>query len=702
MKYIWLIFLACPALAAPPVITPSVPQVWVSSAMQMNADQTVTWSMQSGSSGTISAGGLYTAPGPIVAKQSEFGCNLLPPDHVFNTKISALGVDTTTTTYMHGQISAAQITAEVDMPDQVYTNSTPSTSLVFANSGTNGSYQVDTFPNLRVENGLFTASDQVDQHILAMNKDTCVATELYKLYPIGFIGSGSCSTCNSGSGVTYGDVYDLSQGVDAAGLYILPLTDGYQEIKNCADNGVAIKHALRMTFSVGIMSNLKVWPAVATAADGGRIPFGERFRLKSTFTNTGSAAVQCIEQQLKDYGAFANDGGINGHIQLRQDAVGDYTLLQAIASELTGISGLNTDNMEAVNEASFEDLISTSPTYQKGRVDPANGTVTPETYAVVIASNTTTHQWSTMPIIVTPVTIGTDRPLGISILSGTKKIQMNIWVNNAIDTSYSCSMNPTLGTLASGGFYTPPASTVARSSTSVTCTATADAGAKISFPIYVYPLSGILERLSNNSNVDYGPDVNGNTWFSEKGAYWRLQGHANCDWSSDTWAGVPDSGLYKQCEYISNGSGDLLFRFNVSNGTYQTNLYFAVGGGASPFSRGSWIEAIDSQGSIYSGNSATTMTGNGPWTELGLTGKQIDVCDITGSCASQLPGTVTLNQTVTDGTLYFAIRHLAPHSVSQPASLLNAFSVVLISSATATPKETVRGTVSIRGKGTIK
>ena len=700
-----IVFLLLPSAiwAAPPVITPSVPQVWVSSAMQMNADQTVTWTLQSGSSGSISAGGLYTAPGPLVAKQVDFGCNLLPPDHVFNTKISALTVDVATTTYLHGIVSGAQITAEVDMPDQLYTSATPATSLVFANSGTNGSYQVGTFPTLRVENGLFSDSQQVDQHILAMSKDTCVATELYKLYPIGFQGSGSCSTCNSGSGVSYGDVYDLSQGVDAAGLYILPLADGYQEIKNCADNGVPIKHAARVTFSVGVMSNLKVWPAQATAADGGRVPFGERFRLKSTFTNTGSAAAQCIEQQLKDYGAFANDGGINGHIQFREDAVGDYTLLQAIAIELVGISGFTTDNLEAVDESTYQDQISTSPTYQKGRVDPTNSFTTPETYAVVIASNVTTHQWSTMPIIITPITIGVDKTLGYSFLAGTPATQLNVWVNNAVNTGFSCSMSPTLGTLTSGGLYTAPGSVVARSSTSVTCTATADAGAVVKIPIYVYPLDGIRERLSNDTNVNYGPDANSKTWFTEQGAYWRLQGHASCDWSSETWTCVSEAGLYQQCEYVNNGSGDLIFRFNVPNGTYQTKLFFAVGGGSSPFSRGSWIQAIDSQGVIYSGNSATTMTGGGPWTELGQTGKQIDVCDITGSCASQLPGTVTLNQTVSDGTLYFAVRHLAPHSVSQPASLLNAFSVTLISSGTVTtPKESLRGNVKIRGKGTFK
>lgn len=685
--------------AVPPVITPNVPQAFVGSGIQMNANQTVTWTLQSGSTGAVSGTGFFTAPGPLVAHQSDFGCNLLAPDHVFNVKANNLPVDVTTTTFLHANVIAAQITAEIDMPDQLYTNATPTTSLIFANSGINGNYQVDTFPNLRVENGLFSDSRPVDQHILAMNKDTCVATELYKLYPIGFVGSGSCSTCNSGSGVSYGDTYDLNQGVDAAGLYILPLTDGYQEIKNCADNGVAIKHALRMTFSVGIMANRQTWPAVAHAADGGQIPFGERFRLKSTFTPTGSAAAQCIEQQLKDYGAFANDGGINGHIQLRQDAVGDYTLLQAVAVELSSISGLTTDNLEAVNEATFEDLISTSPTFQKGRVDPTNAFQTPETFAVIIASNTTTHEWSTMPIIITPVTIGTDKPLGVSLMAGTPTTQLNVWVNNANNASFSCAMSPTLGSLTSGGLYSAPSSVVARSSTTVTCTATVDAAAVVKFPVTVYPADGIRERLSTNTNVNYGPDVNGKTWFTDQGSYWRLQGHSNCDWSGDTWPGVVDSGLYKQCEYVSNGSGDQFFRFLVPNGSYRIKLYFAIGGGSSPFPRGTWIEGIDSQGLIYAGSSATTMTGNGPWTELGLTGKQIDVCDITGSCASQTPGVVTMDEVVTNNTLYFATRHLAIFGASQPASLLNAFSIEPLSQFISTPKLFMFGKASGRGHG---
>jgi hypothetical protein len=251
-------------------------------------------------------------------------------------------------------------------------------------------------------------------------------------------------------------------------------------------------------------------------------------------------------------------------------------------------------------------------------------------------------------------------------------------------------MSPTLGSLTAGGLYTPPSTHVTRSSTTVTCTATADAtNARIAFPVIV--TSGTVRtRLANVTDVNYGPDTNGDTWFKDFGNFWRLQGKANCDWRGESW-GITDEDLYQECQYVYDGSGDMTHHFFVPNGTYQIDLYFAVG---DVIPADLWVFGIDAQDTIYSGSSATTISGDGAWTFFGLTGKKVDLCDIVGACASDTPGTVTLNVTVTDNNLYFAIRHLTIAGDTSRLSLLNAFKVTQTS---LTPDASGTGSVRLRG-----
>jgi hypothetical protein len=621
---------------------------------------------------------------------------ITPQDLITNTNISALPVDTSSTNYMRAQAGGAVITMEPDMPVNIYSNSTTSQTLVSRYTPSNdGDYKVGSAMTLRMENGIFADKDvDKDTHVLAIDKDSCIASEMYKLYPVGT--DGTCPSCNTQSVLAFPNRYNFVLGVTAGGLPILTHALTYRDMRNCVDLGIPIQHAMRMSFSVGILSNSHKWPAIAHAADGGELPFGTYVRLVSTFTNTGSTAAQCVQTALKNYGAVLDDGGINGHIQIEQAAIGDYDLFNALMNELPGISGFNVSNLEVADVSSLQDVDTNSPTYGYGRVSSTNPYVVPSNFAVVIASNTTTHESSFMPLIVQPITIGTEREVGYTFMPGTPQYQLPVWVHSSTDTTFSCSMTPTLGSLTAGGLYTAPSTNFTRSSTTVTCTATMDpVNAKVSFPVIV--TSGTVRtRLANATDVDYGPDVNGNTWFKDYGNFWRLQGHANCDWSGETWSGVTDSGIYKQCQYVLDGSGDMFHHFYVPNGTYQINLYLAIGGGSSPFPTDTWVQGIDAQGSIYSGSSASTITGNGAWTFFGLTGKKVDLCNVTGSCASQVPGTVTLTATVTDNNLDFVIRHLTINGSSSRVSVLNAFDITQTSSFSNS------GTGSIRLRGGMK
>lgn len=703
MKRTIVIALMVPTSAmALPTIKPVIPIVYVGSNTVITSDEDVTWSLSSGSTGTLTNSAArsvtYNAPGPLVPKQTLHGCIVSPQDMIWNTNISALPVITASTSYVRAQAGDAQITMEPDMPINVYGANTSTYTMVFNYTpANNGDYKIGDPFQLRMENGIFADKDvDKDTHVLAIDTNTCTASELYKLYPIGT--QGDCLSCNSQSGVTYTNRYNIVQGPTAGGLPITSLMLKYKELRDCVDRGIPIQHALRMTFSVGILSNTYKWPAVAAATDGGQLPFGTYLRLVSTYSVTGSAAAQCVQQALKDYGAIVDDGGINGHIQIEQSAIADYDLFDALLNELAGISEFKVRNLESVDVSSLRDSDPNSATFNSGRAS----TTTASNYAVIIASNTTTHQVSSMTIIIQPVTIGTEREVGYSFMAGTPQYRIPLWVKGSTDTTFSCSMADSLGTMTAGGLYTAPNSVVGRSSTTATCTATTDVSAKIRFPIIVYSSDTIRVRLANASNTNYGPDTNGHTWYVEKGGFWRLQGRSNCDWSGETWTGVTDSGLYKQCQYVTDGSGDYLHQFIVPNGNYQIKLHFAVGGGASPFTSDTWVMGLDSQNSIYSGSGASTIAGNGAWTFFGLTGKKFDLCDVTGSCASQVPGTITLDKTVTDNNLYFAIRHLTINGSSSRNSSLNAFSVSYVSGLSSASQKTFKGKASYRGKATFR
>lgn len=673
-----------------PIVTPSLPTVYVSSSIVFSSTDTVSWSLTSGSTGTLTGATgtsvTYNAPGPLRPKQTIYGCITSPQDMIWNTNISSYSTDTSSTSYLRAQAGGAQMSFEPDMPMNIYNDATTTYNMVFNYTpAANGMFKIGAPYGLRMENGIFADKDvDKDTHVLAIDTYTCTASELYKLYPIGT--QSDCLSCNSQSGMSYSNGYTINQGVTAGGLPITSLQLKYRELRECVDNGTPIQHALRITFSVGILSNSHIWPAVAHASDGGNLPFGSYVRLVSTYTPTGSAAAQCVQTALKNYGAIVDDGGTNGHIQIEQAAIGDYDLFDALMNELGGLSKFNVSNLEVANVQSAKDTDPTSITYNTGRVSSP----TASNFAVVVASNTSSHKVTYMPVIIQPVSIGTEREMGYTFMAGAPQYQVPLWVKGSTDTTFTCSLGTSIGSMTSGGAYTPPSSVIGRSSTTATCTATMDANAKISFPLIIYSSAAVRVRLANASNTDYGPDANGNTWYSDKGSFWRLQGHANCDWSGETWSGVTDSGLYKQCEYVNDGSGDMFNKLIVPNGTYNVKLYFAVGGQSTPFPSDTWVFGIDSQNSIYSGNSASTIAGNGAWTFFGLTGKKIDACNITGSCASRLPGTVTLTPTVSDNNLYFAIRHLTINGSSSRQSFLNAFEITP-STGTASPTNSYRG-----------
>lgn len=699
-KWIPILFIATASYGAAPVISPSVPTVYVGSGTTFHADQTVTFSMQQGSTGTIDpVTGVYTAPGPIAPKGVWLGCPLGPQDDIHNTTISNLPILTSSDTYFHVQLDSTGIQIEPDMPENVYNNATSSTNLVFAYTPTNNGYfKLNPFPYMRVENGIFSDWTRVDQHILGVNTDSCEMSEVYKLYPIGVNTFNPCPTCNSQSGFTYHDDYTLhTPTVDAAGLPVSRLIVHGSELRACVDKGIPIQHASRVTLSSGRIAQAFIWPATSFASASGQLPYGTRLRLKASYDiSSFSPAARCLLQSWKDKGLEVADIGTSMHVQMSQDSGADYDLFKAVAGEFQSTTTLNAWQFNVVDQSSLEDLDPNSPTYRSARVVSTNSWVQPSNFSIVVASNTSTHQSSYMPVIVQPVTIGVDKPFGYSIMANTPATQLNVWVHGSTDTTFTCNLSPSLGSISAAGLYTAPASSAVRSTTTVTCTSTMDPSAHVDFPLIIYSTGGIRQALSESTNSDFS-DAQGNRWYADRGTEWRLQGHANCDWSylpQNPWA-VDVSSIYYHCEYVNSGSGDLLFRANMPNGNYRLTFYLGVGG-LGPFSRGVWQEAIDYQGQIYSPNTSA-WAGDGPWTQMGITGRALDICDVTQGCQAVTPGQIVINTSVTDTTFYFAIRHLVPAGGNIPSSMLNAFSIEPI---VQPPARRVTGNCKITGNPT--
>ena len=360
--------------------------------------------------GTITQSGLYTAPASVTAQQTEGGYQLLPNNHVFNTRIDSLPQNSNNTTWMN-VINGASGSPSFDivgMPINYIDNTTPTQSMVFYNgSSTNGTYGIALLANAKLEGGLYGALSNlssIDHHFLHFNTATGALLDLYQYYAqapvtgctvngsnvvvcnitptansLGFgpaatagfsiqIGSftgadtwanvkcplasatatsltftltgaagcathaaastttsgsvtlnvqtGNCAasgTCNSqgGSPYNYSD-YTLPAGnVNAAGMPIQPLTMRLEEWNNAVANGGTINHALRFT-SGGFTCSCFIWPALASSSNGSTLPFGARWRLKSSFSISGySAADQILLKQLQQYGIILADNGNN-------------------------------------------------------------------------------------------------------------------------------------------------------------------------------------------------------------------------------------------------------------------------------------------------------------------------------------------------------------------------------------------------------
>ena len=693
-KLIALTILVTSPIWSAPTVTPSTATVQTTKSIQFASTDTVTWSLVPGSVGSISAGGLYTAPATIQNKNVIAGCPVVPDSHIYNIDVTSLPVDANSATRMANIGSGIPINFEISFPPNLMNNATSTDTMKFYYTTTHDGegFQILPTPYRGVETNLRPNDYFVqDRHQLGVNTDTCEFSEIYNYYPVGTNVPQSCPTCNAQSGTKWmGTSYQLPSydgSTDAAGLYVQPLSLRYDELKRGE-----INHALRFTLSNGYNYSGFNWPGTNYAANCGVladcVPYGSRFRLKSSFSEAGfSTTARTIIRALKKHGMHHSDGGINFHIQAMTDVISDTETFHALMTEIPA-SALDSGDFEQVDMSSL--MVSTAT----GRVKYPNAYSTyGPNYAIVIATKNSDSTAAYIHVAVQGVNAGiknTPFPAdhgAISVMAGTPQFSIPYNVTGSTQTTATCTMTPTIGTLTSGCLYTAPSSVVKFSSAMVTVTPVADSTAPVTFPLVVYSSSGIRVDtgwkagtitspvIPYDSQNNYGPDGSGDYWAANMPGslmnwYSRDDGsYPQTDWRQPQ---PSDIGLHYSGMH---GTSDGFFGAYAPNGTYLLSLRFGYDGAQSNF-----VQQIESQNEILmSSSSFVTFIGTSAYTAK----------------------TSTHSITVTDNNFYFALRFPDNSKFTQ----LSAFELEYtgpLPGTPALPQRRMTGRARITGRGVIR
>jgi hypothetical protein len=612
------------------MITPSTPPVVnQGGTFKFTANVPVTWSMAPGSKGSIDSDGTYHAPAIVNSQQSMGGCQLLPNDHVINTRIDSLPVNPNSSTWI-SSANYGSLTYYVQTPVN-YTNSATSTqNLTFQSTpGNNGTFTFPVYPNGKIEGGWLSDPQNNDHHMFVVNPSTCGVQEIYQYYPVG-TNTGAPATQSVG-GIKYQNSnYDLphNHSVDAGGMTMLPMMIHFQEWQNAVKTGGTINHALRVTFrGAAIKSLVYIWPATDPDYTGfGQVPFGARFRLKSTYNiSSFSPYAQVLLKQLQQYGLILDDTGSDWSVML------DYTKLPyEYNNAFVEIAKANiaSSNFEAVDESSLE-------------VSASSG-LTTGGEAVCATSNSGSvcnH------VVLTGVTIGIPSDQ-MYFQAGSSQQQLTAWVNGALNTGVTWTMSPSVGTLTGVGLYTPPSSVSVPTAFQISATSSANSAVSATMTVVVFPAGPIRLIMSGpcghgltyqQTDPPFGcvstpfVDTNGNAWYPQTGDDGGAE--LNCG----TWGSFPTTPnveLYK-IPYATGISADMRFDIRVLNGTYSITAKFATSCSYDS-AVGSSSVSLEAQGVVQYPNVDIVAAAGGPF-------KPIDF---------------TLPATVTDGQLSFVVRYL--------------------------------------------
>jgi len=370
--------------------------------------------------------------GGAYAQQSIGGCNVLPPDNIWNTPVDTLPVMTNSTSLVNTIGASRGFHADfgsgtwdggpIGIPLVAVPGSQPKyqASFLYADESDTGPYAVPL--DAPIEGG---SSSTGDRHAIAIDTTNCILYELYRAFP-----GASSWTADSGA------IFDLTSNAlrpatwtsaDAAGLPIMPGLVTYDEMASGE-----IKHAIR--FTVPQTRREFVGPArhYASSLTGTQYPrMGERFRLKATYDISGYPSdVQVILRAMKKYGIILADNGSAWYISGRPDARWNNSNLATLGQVLG-------TNFEAVDATVLQ-------------IDPSSGAARQSGVSVTVAPAAAT------------VRVGHGRQFSATVNGATGGVTWSVNDVNGGDV--------VVGTIDAAGLYFAPA--VVPSPGSVTIKAT--------------------------------------------------------------------------------------------------------------------------------------------------------------------------------------------------------------------------------------
>jgi len=597
-----------------------------------------TYSVSAGSGSIGSSSGTYTPPTTVTVKQKVGPCQLLPPDHIYNTRIDALPVHADSATIIARGSTDYSIQIQPSFGTNIMTNATGTFDAVFLyTSANNGAYQILSWPFLKRETGVFSgAFTNVDRHVLGVNRETCEFSDIYNNYSAGE--NVSCPLCTAQSGVKYfsDHVLPTTGATDAAGMAQQPVALRLDDIQSGE-----VKHALRFTLAntrieQGVSTNFQ-WPATignsTPSSPAPSMKYGMYVRLKNSVDiSSYSATAQIILLGLKRYGMILTDGGTNWGIQTNTDIFLDYNARKAVREIF--YSALRNDDFEVVDTSSMD--ISAA----NAAVNLGNGYVTPTQYAEVTVTDAAMAT-ATTRVNLEGITVGTPEST-MTIMAG-HTVTPTWWVTGTATQTVTWTMDPDVGTLnSSTGQFTPDAGVTTPTRTRLTATSTVEATAAAVIDVVVWP-----DNASGNIYQDWG--IGDTTTYTYDGKDFLSDDFVQYEGWNSSVDGNQAGDIYAN-QRIFNLTDLYSAKYYLPNGNYKVRIYLKVPG-TGTIASNDYVAHYEAQGQlVYRLFSACRAAGT--------------------SCTKGVAGYVDIPMDVTDGSGYFALRRLTD------ASVINSWGIV--------------------------
>lgn len=706
-------------------VTPADATTSAGAPLTLTANKAVTWSLAPGSIGSIAPNGtsvVYTPPSTLPVQNARAGCMVAPNDSVYNTRIDALPVHPSSSTWVTSLLNPIVFLPSWGL--NVIDNTVAQTPMFFYyTTAQNGNFQIAAWPNRKREGGAFPVDGNNDHHMVSLNRQTC---QFYETYQEGDP-NAVCASCNASSGLKYSSTNYAQPGggtTDAAGLPLSPLTVHLSEIKA----GV-INHAMRFTLCTGcIYAGTHLWPATGSngSTNQSAPPMGARFRLKSSLVPSGvfsvnltsggsgyttsprvtftgcqtapsatamitggsvtsvvlnSAGSGCTSPTISFGGPGSGAAGtatvFSSTAQVFLNALARYGMIVADNGTSGQIEVDSNTNQDTTVTAAMSEIANAklgAPYFEvvdesslilspsSSQVNPNNGYVTPVSYAAVTATDGSGNQ-TTVPIALQPVIVGVPYTT-MAVQAGMSGYQLSAWVNGSSNQSVTWSLASGVGTVTPAGVYTPPATLTAQSSAVLTATAAADPNATTNVYLTVIPTGA---NPANSIRIDVGnpngpyTDSGGNVWLPDTlGFETGPYAQLNEGYPSGLWGNIPDPVLYQSFNY-TYGDDITYGPFIVPNGNYK--IGFVLGRGSCS---GTYVES--------------TVYGNGLiWGPMllesqGQIGSHFDLGKAT-NFVCRTPYTQFIPAKVTDNLLYATVRTVGG-SGSHTSPILNALEIL--------------------------